>query len=170
MWAGCEQGARAAALCQHKWDSCDEWAKEPPQRHAVPNFKHTGLLRTAEPQQQQKQQQQQRDRCLSGLGGQGADSSLYRAGSGSHTKLCPAAVPATIAQSTREFSAPGFWSHSSVGVRDSFEIPSASTYRNVQAILLCPLLPHSVTCFPTLSCPALRLMATKMPTAMELST
>ncbi|ELW49518.1 hypothetical protein TREES_T100003313 [Tupaia chinensis] len=29
----------AAALCQHKWDSCNEWAKESSQRHTVPNFK-----------------------------------------------------------------------------------------------------------------------------------
>lgn len=44
----------AAALCQHRWDSCNEWAKEPPQRHTVPNSKHMALLRTAEKQQQQR--------------------------------------------------------------------------------------------------------------------
>ena len=58
----------AAALCQHRWNSCNEWAKEPPQRHTVPSFKHMALLWTAEKQQQQWQQQwQQTDRLTRAL-------------------------------------------------------------------------------------------------------
>lgn len=50
-------GGPAAAPCQHRCDSCDEWAKEPPQRHTVPDCQHMALLRTAEKQQQQRRQQ-----------------------------------------------------------------------------------------------------------------
>lgn len=53
----CARGP-AAALCQHRWDSCNEWAKEPPQRHTVPNSKHMALLWTAEEPQQQQQRRQ----------------------------------------------------------------------------------------------------------------
>ena len=51
-WAGCVQGP-AAARCQHRWDSCNEWAGEPPQRHTVPSLTHMASLWTAEQQQQQ---------------------------------------------------------------------------------------------------------------------
>lgn len=107
-------GGLAAAPCQHRCDSCNEWAKEPPQRHTVPDCQHMALLRTAEKQQQQRRQQTD---LPAGLGGERRnDSPLRNAGqqAASRTKLSTAAATAGQKSSVRANRLDGdFWAHGS---------------------------------------------------------